>query len=174
MPKITVPPLPVSCLFGMIKPSGPTSMSLLNDMQPLLSKSRLFEQPPLEAPKRKKKRSKKVGDVKVGQGGTLDPLADGILGEWIYVCCITEDLTTSPKCLELVRVPKNSRSFLIVPKYVNIQTLITVDTRAHEATYRNIPRLVFWAVKRIHTIAKGLESALHPGNMSRRKRWWKH
>ncbi|KAH7871761.1 pseudouridine synthase [Lentinula edodes] len=79
MPKITVPPLPVSCLLGMIKPSGPTSMSLLNDMQPLLSKSRLFEQPPVGAPKRKKKRSKKVGDVKVGQGGTLDPLADGIL-----------------------------------------------------------------------------------------------
>ncbi|KAJ3809139.1 pseudouridine synthase [Lentinula lateritia] len=79
MPKITVPPLPVSCLLGMIKPSGPTSMSLLNDLQPLLSKSRLFEQPPLDAPKRKKKRSKKVGDVKVGQGGTLDPLADGIL-----------------------------------------------------------------------------------------------
>ncbi|KAJ3725866.1 pseudouridine synthase [Lentinula raphanica] len=79
MPKITVPPLPVSCLFGMIKPSGPTSMSLLNDLQPLLSKSRLFEQPSGSLPQRKKKRSKKVGDVKLGQGGTLDPLADGVL-----------------------------------------------------------------------------------------------
>ncbi|KAJ3989411.1 pseudouridylate synthase 4 [Lentinula detonsa] len=79
MPKITVPHLPVSCLFGMIKPSGPTSMSLLNDLQPLLSKSRLFEQAAENLPKQKKRRSKKVGNVKVGQGGTLDPLADGVL-----------------------------------------------------------------------------------------------
>lgn len=82
MPKVIVPPLPASGLFGLIKPSGPTSMSLLNDLQPLLSKSRLFEQPPSDdAPKRKKKRGRKVGDVKLGQGGTLDPLADGVLGE---------------------------------------------------------------------------------------------
>ncbi|KAF9075211.1 pseudouridine synthase [Rhodocollybia butyracea] len=82
MPKVAVPALPTSCLFGMIKPSGPTSMSLLNSMQPLLSTSRLFTQSPSEdAPKisKKKKRSKKVGDVKLGQGGTLDPLADGVL-----------------------------------------------------------------------------------------------
>lgn len=84
MPKVTAPHLPMSGLFGLIKPSGPTSMSLLNDLQRLLSKSRLFEKNPAaeeNAPKRKKKRSKKTGDVKLGQGGTLDPLADGVLGE---------------------------------------------------------------------------------------------
>ncbi|THU88419.1 pseudouridine synthase [Dendrothele bispora CBS 962.96] len=83
MPKVTAPPLPASGLFGLIKPSGPTCMSLLNRMQPLLSKSKLFVDPEKveqakNAPKSRKRR-KRGGDVKLGQGGTLDPLADGVI-----------------------------------------------------------------------------------------------
>ncbi|KAK7467222.1 pseudouridine synthase pus4 [Stygiomarasmius scandens] len=58
-------------------------MSLLNRMQPLLSKSKLFvdfekAEQLKDAPKSRKRR-KRGGDVKVGQGGTLDPLADGVM-----------------------------------------------------------------------------------------------
>ena len=33
---------PLSCLFGIIKPSGPTSMDLLDRLKPLLASSDLF------------------------------------------------------------------------------------------------------------------------------------
>lgn len=86
MPKISLPALPVSGLFGIIKPSGPTSMSVIHDLQQLIGRSKLFvEAEKLEAAKnnkaskRKGKRSREA--IKVGQGGTLDPLADGVLGQ---------------------------------------------------------------------------------------------
>ncbi|KAI0934272.1 hypothetical protein AcW1_005855 [Taiwanofungus camphoratus] len=80
MPKIPST-LPLSGLFGVIKPSGPTSMSILENMKPLIANSRLFT----EANKLKKEKGKtRKGKhtryaVKIGQGGTLDPLADGVL-----------------------------------------------------------------------------------------------
>ncbi|KAF9265472.1 pseudouridylate synthase 4 [Marasmius fiardii PR-910] len=83
MPKATIPSLPVSGLFGIIKPSGPTSMSLLNNLQSLFSGSRLFAQNKPDGEqaggKAKRRRMKRGGNVKLGQGGTLDPLADGVL-----------------------------------------------------------------------------------------------
>lgn len=83
MPKIALPPLPLSGLFGIYKPSGPTSMSVINDVKQLVAGSRLF----VEAEKLKTKdkqlsrRRRMKGELKIGQGGTLDPLADGVLGE---------------------------------------------------------------------------------------------
>ena len=44
MPKVTLPSLPISSLFGMYKPSGPTSMAVINDLIRLVSASRLFIQ----------------------------------------------------------------------------------------------------------------------------------
>ncbi|KAF5381082.1 hypothetical protein D9615_004017 [Tricholomella constricta] len=82
MPKISLPPFPVSGLFGVAKPSGPTSMSVINDVKFLIAQSRIFvEAEKLEKMKGKKvKRGKHARDgVKIGQGGTLDPLADGVL-----------------------------------------------------------------------------------------------
>ena len=86
MPKAPPLSLPVSALFGVIKPSGPTSMSIINDIQHLVARSRLF----VDAEKLDKSKGKKVDPgrrgkhareaIKVGQGGTLDPLADGVLG----------------------------------------------------------------------------------------------
>ncbi|KAH0583790.1 putative tRNA pseudouridine synthase 4 [Termitomyces sp. J132] len=81
MPKISFPSLPISGLFGLAKPSGPTSMSVINDVKTLVSQSRLF----VEANKLEKSKGQKPprkharGGVKIGQGGTLDPLADGVL-----------------------------------------------------------------------------------------------
>jgi tRNA pseudouridine55 synthase len=83
MPKLVLPPLPLSGLFGIYKPSGPTSMSVVNDVKKLVANTRLF----VEADKLKSKgnqplkRRRMREAVKIGQGGTLDPLADGVLGE---------------------------------------------------------------------------------------------
>ncbi|KAK7019337.1 pseudouridylate synthase 4 [Favolaschia claudopus] len=80
MPKATVPPLPLSALFGIVKPSGPTSMSVINDVKLLVSRSKLFvDAAKLEKNSKKKMNLRKPGDLKIGQGGTLDPLADGVL-----------------------------------------------------------------------------------------------
>ncbi|KAL1761740.1 pseudouridine synthase [Schizophyllum commune] len=82
MPKVATNTYPVSGLFAIAKPSGPTSMSLLNDLQPLIATSKLFvsEDKIKELKKNKKPSSKKYRQaVKIGQGGTLDPLADGVL-----------------------------------------------------------------------------------------------
>ena len=102
MPKVTNPALPLQGLFGLIKPSGPTSMSLLDALKPLFLESPLFvtddteRKAFIEARKKRGKpksenrprSSKKLNkSVKVGQGGTLDPLADGILGERATATC---------------------------------------------------------------------------------------
>lgn len=82
MPKITLSSLPISSLFAVAKPSGPTSMSVVNDIKKLVGGSRLFvEVEKLDKRKgshrHKGKRAREA--VKIGQGGTLDPLADGVL-----------------------------------------------------------------------------------------------
>ena len=86
MPKVSIPAFPVSGLFGVAKPSGPTSMSVINDIKQLVANSRLFvDAEKLEEKKRQGKskkgsRRRRARDtVKIGQGGTLDPLADGVL-----------------------------------------------------------------------------------------------
>lgn len=84
---------PLSGLFGVAKPSGPTSMDLLEQLKPLLASSSLFYPPDAPAPfstaAKKNKRLKpwekallqRCGRLppKIGQGGTLDPLAEGVL-----------------------------------------------------------------------------------------------
>jgi tRNA pseudouridine55 synthase len=76
--------LPLSGLFGIIKPSGPTSMHVVDQLKRLICNSRLF----VDEEKLKKLPGKKRGrrdNVKIGQGGTLDPLADGVLGQFDLV-----------------------------------------------------------------------------------------
>lgn len=61
-------------------------MSVVNDIKNLVTKSRLFvsaeelnrENKKKNPPRNKGKYAKYA--VKIGQGGTLDPLADGVLG----------------------------------------------------------------------------------------------
>lgn len=91
MPKVPLPTLPLSGLFAVAKPSGPTSMSVINDIKDLVSVSRLFvEEEKLEKNQsgnrgKKMKRGKRGSQtVKIGQGGTLDPLADGVLGDYSF------------------------------------------------------------------------------------------
>ncbi|KAJ1026930.1 hypothetical protein NDA16_002223 [Ustilago loliicola] len=82
---------PLSGIFGINKPSGPTSMSLLDELKPLFASSPLFADADGKRPKdHSRKRGKfgkgkgkwaggVAGAPKLGQGGTLDPLADGVL-----------------------------------------------------------------------------------------------
>ncbi|GAC75970.1 pseudouridine synthase [Moesziomyces antarcticus T-34] len=83
---------PLSGIFGINKPSGPTSMSLLDELKPLFASSPLFADADGKRADDNRKRGKfgrgkgrgkgaggVAGAPKIGQGGTLDPLADGVL-----------------------------------------------------------------------------------------------
>jgi hypothetical protein len=59
-------------------------MKLLDSLKPLFADSTLFKDPKATQANSSKKR--KGGPVKIGQGGTLDPLADGVLGTFILPC----------------------------------------------------------------------------------------
>lgn len=85
--------LPLSGLIGIVKPPGMTSMVVLDTLKPLLASSRLFQLPPPPPDEGSVSRKRKRRDAhmrakgmdldvrcpKVGQGGTLDPLAEGVL-----------------------------------------------------------------------------------------------
>jgi tRNA U55 pseudouridine synthase TruB len=72
--------LPLNGLFAINKPSGQVCMTMLNRLQPLFSTSKLFEGATNTHKGRRRGKTRKP-TVKMGQGGTLDPLADGVLGE---------------------------------------------------------------------------------------------
>ena len=83
MPKDSFPPLPLSGLFAVAKPSGPTSMAIINDVKTLINTSSLLvEQEKLAAhkegknenPKRRRWKSNK-DMAKIDRGRVLDPLA---------------------------------------------------------------------------------------------------
>lgn len=83
MPKASGNPvLPLNGLFPIAKPSGPPSMRLIDSITPLLLDSKLFYDPDrMRMPDNKKRKSNLTHmGLKIGQGGTLDPLADGVLG----------------------------------------------------------------------------------------------
>lgn len=94
MPKISPPAIPLSGLIAFHKPSGPTSNAVLDSLKHLFADSPLFAEPSGASSgggggggggKGGKKSKGKGGapqGVKMGQGGTLDPLADGILGAY--------------------------------------------------------------------------------------------
>lgn len=58
-------------------------MKVIDDITPLLLDSKLFYDPEKIKPQEKSKRKQNLTHMglKIGQGGTLDPLADGVLGE---------------------------------------------------------------------------------------------
>ncbi|WFD27931.1 tRNA pseudouridine(55) synthase [Malassezia nana] len=81
---------PISGLLGIDKPSGPTSMDLLDRLKPLFASSSLFHATDEARTSKDRRRlkpwekalQKKCGGrlpPKLGQGGTLDPLAEGVL-----------------------------------------------------------------------------------------------
>lgn len=88
----TISDRPLNGVFGLEKPSGPTSMSLLEALKPLFARSILFRNKDGSVPderssgdgnkkgrKFRGRNKNKLQPPKIGQGGTLDPLADGVL-----------------------------------------------------------------------------------------------
>jgi len=86
MPKVTGSQLPLSGIFAIDKPSGVVTMQLLNTLNRLLSSAPLFlaSEPDNKNDRNNKYQKRRRGNrdkkVKLGQGGTLDPLASGVLG----------------------------------------------------------------------------------------------
>jgi tRNA pseudouridine55 synthase len=58
-------------------------MRIIDSITPLLLDSKLFHDPERQRQPEVKKRKKNLTHLglKIGQGGTLDPLADGVLGK---------------------------------------------------------------------------------------------
>lgn len=58
-------------------------MKVIDSITPLLLDSKLFYDPDRMRQQESKKRKQNLTHMglKIGQGGTLDPLADGVLGE---------------------------------------------------------------------------------------------
>ncbi|KAG9006907.1 hypothetical protein FRB90_009655 [Tulasnella sp. 427] len=85
MPRVNSPSIPLNGIFAVAKPSGMTSMAVVETIQKLFTDSPLFmeaealEKLRAKTGKKKIKLQRKIGNVKAGQGGTLDPLADGVL-----------------------------------------------------------------------------------------------
>lgn len=70
-------------------------MKLLDSLKHLFAESTLFQEKGRTNPvAQKNTKSGKRGPVKIGQGGTLDPLADGVLGE----------VASSPLPLDVTRI----------------------------------------------------------------------
>lgn len=86
MPAVASGSAPLSGLFAIDKPSGAITMKLLNALKELLETSDTFAVPEKadsgnNGRWKKRKRSRPGSSVKLGQGGTLDPLASGVLGQ---------------------------------------------------------------------------------------------
>lgn len=79
----------LSGLFAVRKPSGRITMDLLNALKPLMTASPLFYRATVtdDAARHTKRRRRgpysKQDKIKLGQAGTLDPLASGVLGKFI-------------------------------------------------------------------------------------------
>ena len=84
---------PISGVFAIDKPSGVVCMRLLEDLKDLLAFSPLFRNPDGSVPEghgskaswrpqgdlKQFSKARTAGPPKIGQGGTLDPLATGVL-----------------------------------------------------------------------------------------------
>ena len=71
-------------LFSVNKPPMKICMHMLNEIKPLLAESPLFDFPEDKSTTnygRRTKRQRKGITFKLGQGGTLDELAEGVLGQ---------------------------------------------------------------------------------------------
>ena len=123
---------PLSALFAINKPTGVTSMSLLNNLQPLLQSSSLFakQAPPIHPNDKSRRRKSKQDRIKIGQGGTLDPLADGVL------------------VVGVNNATKQLASFLDCTKEYRAIGLVGTSTDSYDSEGKVVKRAAFEAVTR--------------------------
>lgn len=164
MPKVTFSSYPVSALFGVVKPSGPTSMNIVTEIQDLVARSKLFVEPQKlkrlksDVAQGKKIKGKRLRElVKVGQGGTLDPLADGVLGN--YLLHSHEHSLRPTSVVGVGKGTKKLSQFLECTKVSpRVLSLLAFDY------CRNTKRPACWDVKLIHTMEQAQSFAEHRGN----------
>jgi tRNA pseudouridine55 synthase len=167
MPKVLLPNLPLSGLFGVVKPSGPTSMSIINDVKQLVARSALF----VEAEKLEKAKGQKIPQkgrwardaIKIGQGGTLDPLADGVLGK------VVEQRPKCPNSCVFALVVGVGKGTKKLSDFLDCTKVPVLKTYFWAPWYlllnRNTIPLVCSAAKQTHMIVKAPGSVLHPGSI---------
>lgn len=113
-------------------------MRVIDRITPLLLDSKLFDDPVKRAqPQMKGKRKKNLTQfgLKIGQGGTLDPLADGVLGG----CCISsfrEMSADGSSVLGVNRGTKHLNQFLECSKVC--EKLSSLDLCCANYTVRNM------------------------------------
>ena len=106
---------PLSGLFAIDKPSGAITMKLLNSLKELLETSETFAKVETEQSGgkgqswKKRKRNRPGSNVKLGQGGTLDPLASGVLGQYKPACTITAIAEAAARSSRAKRCYQNAR-----------------------------------------------------------------
>ncbi len=138
-------------------------MAVVERMQSLFVDSPLFMEPQALYKQRgmkKQKKRKGGGPVKVGQGGTLDPLADGVLGTSI-ISCASRAHEMRIQWWESGRVPSHWADFSTVQRCVPPCARFA---RLMSPCHRSTGRLAFWDVKPILTIARVLASEPHLGS----------
>ncbi|KAI6028697.1 pseudouridine synthase [Pisolithus orientalis] len=158
MPKVTSPRLPLSGLFAIYKPSGPTSMSVLEDIKKLICQSPLFvEREKLETQQgRRHGKGKRAKDrVKIGQGGTLDPLADGVLVIGVgkgtkrlneFLDCVKEYHTTALLGCETDSYDSEGAQVRVAPwRHITKEVVETMLERFRGEIYQTPP--IFSALK---------------------------
>lgn len=70
----------INGIFAVNKPSGPTSAEIITKLKHYFTNSPVFEPRQAKLPHQKKfRRKSKKEFIKIGHGGTLDPLASGVL-----------------------------------------------------------------------------------------------
>ena len=130
-------------------------MSVVNDIKKLVGSSRLFvDAEKLDNPKRKnphKHKGKRAREsVKIGQGGTLDPLADGVL------------------VIGVGRGTKKLNEFLDCVK-VDISFRASQFETVGDDIIRNIGQLLFLVAKQIRMTARANVYEWLLTDMSRKK-----
>lgn len=154
----------LSCLFAINKPTGLVSMTLLNKLQPLLASSALFANQPLALhPNDKGPRRRKFKDtrVKLGQGGTLDPLADGVLGQ--------SALFTAGGALEIKSkgLETNTQLTSATSAQSSARTAARRNSRSSSSAPRSTARSACSAVPPTRTTARESASRRLDGTVSR-------
>jgi len=153
-------------------------MSIVNDIQQLVARSRLFvDAGKLEKMKGKKldRRRGKAGReaVKIGQGGTLDPLADGVLGKLLFSTeqKFPPESTQYPSDWSWERNQKIER----IPELRQSRSGICHDNiSSANCDGRNTKRHAYLGAKPTAMIAMARVFDLHHGNILQERKWKQH
>lgn len=135
-------------------------MAIINDVKLLVTRSKLFmAEDKINKGKATKKSWRGKSDIKIGQGGTLDPLADGVLGD---------QSMHQPGVLNLTlkysgRCGQSHKKTVPISGLRKGNSIYGFNTHTNASSTRNTAQPVCLDAKPIPTTAMGRESGLHRG-----------